>query len=268
VEARALLVVVGVLTAVVASVVMTTRVSVKVALAWSTCAQMGFMLLQCGLGLWEMALLHLLAHSAYKAHAFLGAGGTVRQTRRLQLAGPGAHRTCARWRWRPGSHWPPPPRWLQRGNSCRHLGADGHPVAHARHRRPALVPLTTLSPSGRGASLVGRAMGVPFAYLALHELVGRFVPDGPTAPAPLLVFAGLGFLVLFGIQSSLIVAPESRLAQRVRPWVYAGLFLDDAFTRVAFSISPPPAPTPRPAPLPQPAVVAVLRTGTQVAASP
>ena len=41
---------------------------------------MGFMLMQCGLGLWEMALLHLLAHSLYKAHAFLSAGTTVQQT--------------------------------------------------------------------------------------------------------------------------------------------------------------------------------------------
>lgn len=41
VETRALLVVVGVLTAVVASLVMTTRVSVKVSLAWSTCARWG-----------------------------------------------------------------------------------------------------------------------------------------------------------------------------------------------------------------------------------
>ena len=65
---------------------MTTRVSVKVALAWSTCAQMGFMLMQCGIGLWEMALLHLVAHSLYKAHAFLAAGGTVRRTQRRQLA--------------------------------------------------------------------------------------------------------------------------------------------------------------------------------------
>ena len=86
VETRTLLVVVGVGTAVVASLVMTTRVSVKVALAWSTCAQMGFMLMQCGLGLWEMALLHLVAHSLYKAHAFLSAGGTVRQTQRRRLA--------------------------------------------------------------------------------------------------------------------------------------------------------------------------------------
>ena len=60
---------------------MMTRISIKVTLAWSTCAQMGFMLMQCGLGLYELALLHLVAHSLYKAHAFLAAGGAVEQTR-------------------------------------------------------------------------------------------------------------------------------------------------------------------------------------------
>jgi len=72
-----LLVVIGLVSAVIAALVMTTRVSVKVALAWSTCAQMGFMLVQCGLGLWHLALLHLVAHSLYKAHAFLSTGTAV-----------------------------------------------------------------------------------------------------------------------------------------------------------------------------------------------
>ena len=38
---QALLVVVGLATALLAALIMTTRVSIKVALAWSTCAQMG-----------------------------------------------------------------------------------------------------------------------------------------------------------------------------------------------------------------------------------
>ena len=81
-----LLVVAGATTAVIAALVMTTRISIKVMLAWSTTAQMGFMVMQCGLGLWEMALLHLVAHSLYKAHCFLAAGGTVRQNQVRQLA--------------------------------------------------------------------------------------------------------------------------------------------------------------------------------------
>lgn len=62
---------------VLCALIMQTRVSVKVRLAWSTSAQMGFMLLECAMGLYELALLHLVAHSLYKAHAFLSAGHAV-----------------------------------------------------------------------------------------------------------------------------------------------------------------------------------------------
>lgn len=54
-----------------AALIMATRISIKVRLAWSTCAQMGLMLLEIGLGYYDLALLHLIAHSVYKAHAFL-----------------------------------------------------------------------------------------------------------------------------------------------------------------------------------------------------
>ncbi|MCK7460534.1 NADH-quinone oxidoreductase subunit L [Idiomarina aminovorans] len=57
-----------------AALIMATRISIKVRLAWSTCAQMGLMLLEIGLGYYELALLHLVAHSVYKAHAFLSVG--------------------------------------------------------------------------------------------------------------------------------------------------------------------------------------------------
>ena len=65
------------LSTVLSVLIMTTRISVKVRLAWSTSAQMGLMLMEIALGLYELALLHLLAHSVYKAHAFLTAGNAV-----------------------------------------------------------------------------------------------------------------------------------------------------------------------------------------------
>lgn len=64
----------------IAALVMTTRVSIKVRLAWSTSAQMGLMLIECALGLYELALLHLVAHSFYKAYSFLNSGNAVNQT--------------------------------------------------------------------------------------------------------------------------------------------------------------------------------------------
>ena len=79
IAAQTLLVVVGSLTAAIAGIVMLTRITIKVRLAWSTCSQMGFMVMECGLGLYDLALLHLVAHALYKAHAFLTAGEAVQE---------------------------------------------------------------------------------------------------------------------------------------------------------------------------------------------
>lgn len=76
------LAIVGGLTAAFASITMLTQASVKRCLAFSTIAQMGFMMLECGLGATELALLHLVAHSLYKAHAFLSTGSVVSTTGR------------------------------------------------------------------------------------------------------------------------------------------------------------------------------------------
>ncbi len=72
-----ILCVVGSFTALFASTVMLTQASVKRCLAFSTVGQMGFMMLECGLGAFHLALLHLVAHSLYKAHAFLSSGSVV-----------------------------------------------------------------------------------------------------------------------------------------------------------------------------------------------
>lgn len=86
--AMAALVMIGGLTALFGAAVMLTQSAVKTALAWSTVAQMGFMLLQCGLGLWTLALLHIVAHSLYKAHAFLSSGGAVQAVASIRRPGP------------------------------------------------------------------------------------------------------------------------------------------------------------------------------------
>ncbi|MFM8333165.1 MAG: NADH-quinone oxidoreductase subunit L [Candidatus Methylumidiphilus sp.] len=72
-----LLAVVGAVTALVGAMAMLTQTSVKKSLAFSTVGQMGFMMLQCGLGAFSSAILHIVAHSLYKAHAFLSSGSIV-----------------------------------------------------------------------------------------------------------------------------------------------------------------------------------------------
>jgi NAD(P)H-quinone oxidoreductase subunit 5 len=86
--AMAALVMLGGLTALFGAAVMLTQSAIKTALAWSTISQMGFMLLQCGLGLWTLALLHIIAHSLYKAHAFLSSGGAVAEVANIRRPGP------------------------------------------------------------------------------------------------------------------------------------------------------------------------------------
>jgi NADH:ubiquinone oxidoreductase subunit 5 (subunit L)/multisubunit Na+/H+ antiporter MnhA subunit len=86
--AMAALVMVGGFTALFGGIVMLAQSAVKTALAWSTVAQMGFMLLQCGLGLWPLALLHIVAHALYKAHAFLASGGAVKAVLMARRPGP------------------------------------------------------------------------------------------------------------------------------------------------------------------------------------
>ncbi|MBN6741932.1 NADH-quinone oxidoreductase subunit L [Acidithiobacillus sp. MC6.1] len=78
---------VGLLTVVIASLTMTTQSAIKSMLAWSTTAQLGFMSLELGLGLFPLALLHLIGHSLYKAHAFLSSGSVTDQLRQVPPGG-------------------------------------------------------------------------------------------------------------------------------------------------------------------------------------
>lgn len=84
----AVLVMVGGFTALFGGLVMLTQPAVKTSLAWSTVAQMGFMIMQCGLALFPLALLHIALHSLYKAHSFLASGGAVERIAAARRPGP------------------------------------------------------------------------------------------------------------------------------------------------------------------------------------
>ena len=82
------LLMIGGFTAVLGGLAMLAQPAVKTSLAWSTIAQMGFMVMQCGLGLFPLALLHIVAHSLYKAHAFLSSGTAVELVAAIRRPGP------------------------------------------------------------------------------------------------------------------------------------------------------------------------------------
>lgn len=61
--------------------------SIKPMLACSTVAQMGFMIAQCGLGLFPAAVAHLCWHGLFKAYLFLSSGSVLRQ-KKVPLSWP------------------------------------------------------------------------------------------------------------------------------------------------------------------------------------
>lgn len=84
----AVLVMIGGFTALLGGLAMLAQPAVKTSLAWSTIAQMGFMIMQCGLALFPLALLHIVTHSLYKAHAFLSSGSAVETVAAIRRPGP------------------------------------------------------------------------------------------------------------------------------------------------------------------------------------
>jgi NAD(P)H-quinone oxidoreductase subunit 5 len=255
--AQGLLVAVGTATAVVAALVATTRVSIKVALAWSTCAQMGFMLMQCGLGAWEMALLHLVAHSLYKAHAFLGSGGAVRSTLLREMAPVEA---------------PASVRGLAAGSAVAMLavGAAAAATSPWLHATPATVVLAgvvalSLVPLARpGAGTAFAAFAVAFAWFGLHALVdGRLVGDAAAPQAAWWALVAFGFAVLYALRAAIRLAPRGALAARLWPWCYGGFFLDEHASRLMFRLWPPPSPA---APATPPAAVRAPQVRSTLAA--
>ena len=86
--ASLMLIVIGGLTAMFASVVYLTQPTVKVSLGYSSVAHMGFSLMVCGFGVYSAALLHLVAHSFYKAHSFLSSGSVIDAVRAKKVKIP------------------------------------------------------------------------------------------------------------------------------------------------------------------------------------
>lgn len=233
--ARWLLVSIGLATALLAGLVMLTRISIKVRLAWSTVAQMGFMVMECGLGLYTLALLHLLGHSLYKAHAFLSASTAV-EAARLRMMRSALSPSVASLALAPVLSaglvtllvstvpvglWP----WWWSG-------------VLAMAWAPLLWLPSTQDPDTPGVVrgvLTGAGM---VAVLVLAARVGHAIPfgvtDAPDGTAGLVALAGM--VVQYGCLALLQARPMALAAWR--RWSYAGFYVDEAATRAALRLWP------------------------------
>lgn len=68
---------VGLVTLFLSATVALVATDIKRVLAYSTCSQLGYMMLALGVGGWTAGLFHLLTHAFFKALLFLGAGSVI-----------------------------------------------------------------------------------------------------------------------------------------------------------------------------------------------
>jgi NAD(P)H-quinone oxidoreductase subunit 5 len=201
-SAMHLLAIIGTLTSVFGAIVMLTLPGVKRALAFSTIAQMGFMMIQVGLGAWGLALLHLVAHSMYKAYAFLQAGSTIGVTPRAAIplsTGALAFAT------------------LVGTTLVAALATAFHFLLPETVSTPtvflAIIALalaygiaraTSGNPGGLPRAITA-AFGVASVALALHFAAGHLLPTpvAPVVPGWLMIFVAVSFVALFFFQALL-----------------------------------------------------------------
>jgi NADH-quinone oxidoreductase subunit L len=72
----------GLLTALLGASMMLTQNDIKKTLGYSTIGQMGYMIMECGLGAFALAVFHLIAHGLFKATIFLNCGNVIHAARR------------------------------------------------------------------------------------------------------------------------------------------------------------------------------------------
>ncbi len=239
--AQSLLVLVGGLTAVLAALVMMTRISIKVRLAWSTCAQMGLMLLECGLGLYELALVHLLAHSLYKAYAFLNSGDTVTQLRSHALQERSALPSLAQTLLALALA----ALWVTLLHELWSLLLPTHqlPLMALVILAIGLAPwCLRLNGALHSLGMLALIIGL---YLLWHLAAAQVLGASPAQSLNqhyLGWFALLLFVSLYLLQAWIIAQPNGVLARRLYPLAFAGFFLDEHFTRLTFRLWPLPRP--------------------------
>ena len=69
--------VVGILTSFMAATIALVQNDIKKIIAYSTCSQLGYMFLACGLSNYSISMFHLFNHAFFKALLFLSAGSVI-----------------------------------------------------------------------------------------------------------------------------------------------------------------------------------------------
>ncbi|MDH4075108.1 MAG: Na-translocating system protein MpsB [Acidimicrobiia bacterium] len=168
----------GLATLALASAAMLVRSDVKGTLAWSTVAQMAFMVVQCSVGAFSSAVFHIAGHGMYKAALFLGAGDTVAAGLRDRRRPPGLYRL---------------------GRPARLLASAAIATASVALVTAAVRP--DVSPAGR-------VLIVVFGWLTVACALHGWLRRAPFPPAASVAAGALGSLL-----STLVYIGGLRLAE-------------------------------------------------------
>ncbi|KGA93239.1 NADH dehydrogenase subunit 5 [Leptospirillum ferriphilum] len=251
--ARDALVFVGLLSIGLTSLMMITETNIKESLAYSTCAQMGFMLMECGLGLYTVAVMHILSHSVYKAHAFLSSGSVVDHFRAPSLPSASILPSLLR-------------ALFGLGVGTGMTFAIGSAFGVAFGQEPALIvlgiilsvaisrlmlPALDMQHAGTARLFLETGVmsaGVCTAYFGLHRLFDAFLGALlPTVPFPqtlfqvfLLAAVALTFFALLLIQQLLPRILERPVWRAVYVHLSNGLYIDILIERLVGPGGPSP----------------------------
>lgn len=241
---------VGAFTALFASVIMLTQTSVKRSLAYSTVAQMGFMMLQCGLGAFALAILHLVAHSLYKAYAFLSSGSIVKISSSAWTPAE-----------RPGAH----PGILIATFAVAvgitvgigslfglHIGAEHGGAGVLLLGSIFIMALAYMlwnlwSSSHRGSLIASGVVIITLtatAYFTLHlifdnlltEALPAYDPLRSTAEYIVMILVGIAFMGILILQSQLPAWSVTRLGRAFYVHASHGFYLGTLFNRITLAV--------------------------------
>ena len=217
----------GALSTVYGAVVMLTKPDIKGELVFSTMAQMGFMIMTCGLGLSAAAVFHLTGHGFYKATLFLSSGSAIAKRRRKAARPPVAAGSPARWATVQVSAMAVSAAALLAAGALvapPHAGSTAALLVFAWATGAAALSGWLARNPGVPTALTGAAalLIAAVAYETLVAAVTRFIDPGlPPVSVPALSSSGIAAIaVILGALTLLHRAPETGRAGALQRALY------------------------------------------------
>ncbi|WP_447979230.1 proton-conducting transporter transmembrane domain-containing protein [Candidatus Nitrospira bockiana] len=263
--------VIGGVTAILGASMMLTQNDVKKTLGFSTMGQMGYMIMECGLGAFALAIFHLIAHGLFKATLFLGSGRgiqAVRREGRTPSHGPVPGRRFSRLTWLTGfsltlilpllivllAHNMLEVPLLEAHGSVIFLFFSWVTASQAIF---SLYKLETIASWKVASAMVAVLLLLAVTYLWAGEAFSRFLYPGPgevagyfaAAALPGWIFdaivvgatvliIGVWVLLYADARGQHLVAPAwvTHLRRRLYVWLTSRLFVDLVYQRGARAI--------------------------------